>query len=97
MCRNSSIGSLNSFVKYWAGFPDWLEHVIDDQVTQWLELVTDDQVFAGSNPTEAAGKLCQFPSPTLPESSGTTLNAVGSFYLVSMPGEVKYPTHGVNV
>ena len=26
-----------------------------------------------------------------------TLKAVGSFYLVSMPGEVNYPTQGVNV
>ena len=29
--------------------------------------------------------------------SDETLNAVGAFYLVSMPGEVKYPTQGVNV
>ena len=29
--------------------------------------------------------------------SDETLKAVGSFYLVSMPGEVKYPTQGVNV
>ena len=27
--------------------------------------------------------------------SDETLKAVGPFYLVSMPGEVKYPTHGV--
>ena len=26
-----------------------------------------------------------------------TLKAVGPFYLVSMPGEVKYPRQGVNV
>ena len=26
-----------------------------------------------------------------------TLKALGPFYLVYMPGEVKYPTHGVNV
>ena len=26
-----------------------------------------------------------------------TLKAVDRFYLVSMPGEVKYPTQGVNV
>ena len=26
-----------------------------------------------------------------------TLKAVGPFYLVSMPGEVKYPTQGVTV
>ena len=29
--------------------------------------------------------------------SDETLNAVGPFYLVSMPGEVKDRTHGVNV
>ena len=29
--------------------------------------------------------------------SEETLKAVGPFYLVSMPGEVKYPTQGVNV
>ena len=29
--------------------------------------------------------------------SDETLKAVGPFYMVSMPGEVKYPTQGVNV
>ena len=29
--------------------------------------------------------------------SDETQKAVGPFYLVSMPGEVKYPTQGVNV
>ena len=29
--------------------------------------------------------------------SDETVNAVGPFYLASMPGEVKYPTQGVNV
>ena len=29
--------------------------------------------------------------------SDETLKAVGPFYLVSMPGEVKVPTQGVNV
>ena len=29
--------------------------------------------------------------------SDETLKAVGPFYLVSMPGEAKDPTHGVNV
>ena len=29
--------------------------------------------------------------------SDDTLKAVGPFYLVSMPGEVKYPTQGINV
>ena len=30
-------------------------------------------------------------------SDETVLKAVGPFYLVSMPGEVKDPTQGVNV
>ena len=29
--------------------------------------------------------------------SDATIKAVGPFYMVSMPGEVKYPTQGVNV
>ena len=29
--------------------------------------------------------------------SDETLKAIGPFYMVSMPGEVKYPTQGVNV
>ena len=29
--------------------------------------------------------------------SDETIKAVGPFYLVSMPGEVKHPTQGVNV
>ena len=29
--------------------------------------------------------------------SDETVKTVGPFYLVSMPGEVKYPTQGVNV
>ena len=29
--------------------------------------------------------------------SDETVKAVGPFYLVSMPGEVQYPTQGVNV
>ena len=42
-----------------------------------------------------------FPSPFGPTLcqylSEETLKAVGPFYLVSMPGEVKDPTQGVNV
>ena len=48
--------------------------------------------------------LCNFMNqvgPTLlscqPQClSEATLTAVGPFYLVAIPGEVKYPTHGVN-
>ena len=36
-------------------------------------------------------------TPLCPCLSEETQKAVGPFYLVSMPGEVKYPTQGVNV
>ena len=36
-------------------------------------------------------------TPLCPCLSEETLKAVGPFYLVSMPGEVKDPTQGVNV
>ena len=52
----------------------------------------------GSIPPTAVSKLRQFRSPhiclCLLEE---TLKAGGPFYLVSMPGEVKDPTQGVNV
>ena len=35
--------------------------------------------------------------PTFPVLFGGAPKAVGAFYLVSTPGEVKYSTHGVNV
>ena len=53
---------------------------------------------SGSIPPTAISKLRQFHllhiSLCLSEE---TLKAGGPFYLVSMPGEVKYPTQGVNV
>ena len=67
-------------------------------MAQWLERATDNRVDAGSNPTETAWKLWQFPfTPLCQCLSEETPKAVGPFYLVSMPGEVKYPTQGVNV
>ena len=52
----------------------------------------------GSIPPTAISKLRLFHSPhiclCLLEE---TLKAGGPFYLVSMPGEVKVPTQGVNV
>ena len=36
-------------------------------------------------------------SPLCLRLSEETLKASGPFYLVSMPGEVKYPTQGVNL
>ena len=66
-------------------------------VYQWLERATDNRVVAGSNPAEAIWKLWQFPLPQFASVFRKRLKAVGPFYLVSMPGEVKYPTQGVNV
>ena len=52
----------------------------------------------GSNPRRAASELWQFRSPHFWQClSEETLKAVGPFYLVSISGEVKYPTHWVNV
>ena len=52
----------------------------------------------GSIPPTAVSKLRTFRSPHICLClSEETLNAGGPFYLVSMPGEVKDPTQGVNV
>ena len=52
----------------------------------------------GSIPPTVVSKLRQFHSPHICLClSEETLKARGPFYLVSMPGEVKDPTHGVNV
>ena len=52
----------------------------------------------GSIPPAAVSKLRQFRLPHICLClSEETLNAGGPFYLVSMPGEVKDPTQGVNV
>ena len=52
----------------------------------------------GSIPPTAAMKLRQFRSPHICLClSEETLKAGGPFYLVSMLGEVKDPTQGVNV
>ena len=62
-----------------------------------LERCTGERVVLGSNHA-AANSLWNFGNSVYPDLSfGETLKAVGPFYLVSMPGEVKYPTHGVNV
>ena len=61
-------------------------------VAQWLERVTDNRVVAGSNPAEAIWKLAISFTPLCQCLSEETLKAVGPFYLVSMPGEVKDPT-----
>ena len=52
----------------------------------------------GSIPPTAVSKLRQFRSPHICLChSEEALKAGGPFYLVSMPGEVKDPTQGVNV
>ena len=47
----------------------------------------------GSIPPTAVWKLRRFRSPMSLCLSEETLKAGGPFYLVSMPGEVKYHTH----
>ena len=64
-----------------------------------LERWTADRVVLGSNPA-AATSLRNFGNsvyPGLPVSFGGDTKIVGPFYLVSMPGEVKYHTQGMNV
>ena len=52
----------------------------------------------GSIPSTAVLKLRQFRSPHICLClSEEKLTAGGPFYMVSMSGEVKYPTQGVNV
>ena len=49
-----------------------------------------------SRPPAAVSKPGQFHSPHFARVFRETLKAVGPFYLVSVPGEVKDPTQGVN-
>ena len=55
-----------------------------------------DRTFDGSSPTSVKtflfGTLAIPFIPACQCLSGETVKAVGPFYLVSMPGEVKYPT-----
>ena len=69
-----------------------------DSNSRWpsgLERCTGDRTFQGSNPI---AKKFRFGTLAIPFSplcqclSEETLKPVGAFYLVSMPGEVKYPT-----
>ena len=50
-----------------------------------------------SIPPTAVSKLGNFVHPTFACVFRKRLKAGGPFYLVSMPGEVKHPTMGVNV
>ena len=59
---------------------------------------TINQGDGGSIPPTAALKLRQFHSPHICLClSEETLKTSGPFYLVSLPGEVKDPTQGVNM
>ena len=63
-----------------------------------VELRTVNKGVGGSIPPTAVLKLSKFCSPHIClYLSEETLKAGGPFYLVSMPGEVKDPTQGVNV
>ena len=63
-----------------------------------VEHRTVNQGDGGSIPPTAVSKLRQFRPPHICLClSEETLKADGPFYLVSMPGEVKDPTQGVNV
>ena len=63
-----------------------------------VECRTVNQVDGGSIPPASVFKLRQFRSLHICLCFlEETLKAGGPFYLVSMPGEVKDPTQGVNV
>ena len=66
-------------------------------MTEWVRASTGDRTFDGSSPTSV--KTFLFGTLAIPFTplncqclSDETVKAVGSFYLVSMPGEVKDPT-----
>ena len=62
-----------------------------------VERRTVNRGHCGSIPPTAVSKLRQFRSPHIACLSEETIKAGGPFYLVSMPGEIKDPTQGVNV
>ena len=64
-------------------------------VPQWSEGVTVSRVVTGSNPSGAASKLRQFHLPHFASVFRERLKS--PFYQMSMPGEVRDPTPGVNV
>ena len=63
-------------------------------VARWLDCAIDNRVVAGSNHTGASWKLPIFFTQLSQCISEETIKAVGPFYLVSRPGEVKDPTRG---
>ena len=63
-------------------------------VVPWLEHWTVNQADQCSNSPAAVSKFGQFRSLQIACLSEETLKAIGPFYLVSMPGEVKDTTQG---
>ena len=65
-------------------------------VAEWVRASTSDRTFDGSSPTSVKtflfGTLAIPFTPLCQCLSDETVKAVGPFYLVSMPGEVKDPT-----
>ena len=59
-------------------------------IRDWVSLVGRGSSLVGTL-LRSLGKLF---TPHCPCVSDETLKTVGPFYLVSMPGEVKYPTQG---
>ena len=71
-------------------------------MAEWVRRSTGDRTFDGSSPTSVNTFLFgknfslrnfgNFDYPACQCLSDETVKAVGPFYLVSMPGEVKDPT-----
>ena len=62
-------------------------------VAEWVRASTGDRTIDGSTPTAGDFEFGTLAIPLLCQClSDETLKAVGPFYLVSMPGEVKDPT-----
>ena len=66
-------------------------------MAEWVRESTGDRTFDGSSPTSVKKNfsLRNFGNSVYPACqclSDETVKAVGPFYLVSMPGEVKDPT-----
>ena len=65
-------------------------------MAEWVRESIGDRTLDGSSPTSVKTVLFRnFGNSVYPACqclSDETVKAVGPFYLVSMPGEVKYPT-----
>ena len=61
-------------------------------MAEWARALTGDRTVNGSSPAAVKTFLAIPFTPPCQCLSDETLKAVGPFYLVSMPGEVKDPT-----